>query len=66
MSKYKNVKILTHTKYIAWVFDNVLHSTKNPCEDVYKIPPDERWYLDDKPTKNFRFCEKCFVKNEKF
>ena len=53
--------ILKHTPYIGSARNKIIHSTQNPCQEVYKIIPDERWYISEIPNDgNFTKCTYCF------
>jgi hypothetical protein len=59
--KQKKSRFLNHTKYIASAFEKTVHSTIHPCEKAYLINPDERWYLNDVPSRGgYYLCEDCF------
>ncbi len=53
--------ILKRTQYIGSVSDKIIHSTSNPCQEAYKIAPDERWYIGEIPNDgNYIKCPECF------
>ena len=53
--------VLNHTPYVGSVRNKIIHSTSNPCQETYKIPADERWYISVIPSDgNYTKCSECF------
>ncbi len=58
--------ILKHTKFIGSVKNKIIHSTEKPCAEVYKIEPNDRWYIVEIPNDgNYSKCSLCFPNAKK-
>ncbi len=61
---FKNSALLLQTPYVGSCRSRVIHSTKNPCREVFLIEVDDRWYIRSIPrSKEYSLCPECFGDN---